>query len=568
MDARPDPMNARDLVGYGAKPPDPQWPGGAVIAVNFNLNIEGGGESSLFNGDDVSEGMLNDIGVPARRGVRVPLVESVFEYGSRRGAWRVLEAFAQASVKISVLGVARALEQSPELARACVAAGHEIVSHGYRWIDYVGVPEAVEREHIRRAVASLTALAGTRPVGWMTGRPGPNTRRLVVEEGGFLYDRDALNDELPYWLHVGHARDPRRLVGVEGFRPVGESLQAPGEDGGILHGHGASRRHEGPHRVAGVADEHDARVRAAAPAIVALTVEDRPQRHAVHRVEHALQIVVEAGEGFKILLARRRDAGFVAVPARERDNADRVDLVAPAGQVIGQAMAIDAPPFGAVGNGEPVKPARRKNGAVGRRADEARRLRGEHIVAHPGANAVGADDDVGLDRGAIGEDEPHCVPCGLQVHELVAECDRARRNAALQHGMQVAAVDVHVGTAKAAFALRVEDDLVHRLARVPGAADVAIRLDAGRDEAVLEAEPAQHLGDVGRENDAGADPREGRRLLVDLHCKTGALQKAGGRQAAETGADDGDPRLPLHQGFTKRRPRGGAGPGAASPVRR
>jgi peptidoglycan/xylan/chitin deacetylase (PgdA/CDA1 family) len=202
VDAKPDPMIARDLVGYGAKPPNPHWPGGAVIAVNFNLNIEGGGESSLINGDDVSEGMLNDIGVPAQRGVRVPLAESAFEYGSRRGAWRVLEAFAELSVKMSILGVARALEQNPELARACVARGHEIVSHGYRWIDYVAVPEAVEREHIRRAVASLTALAGTRPVGWMTGRPGPNTRRLVVEEGGFLYDRDALNDELPYWLDI------------------------------------------------------------------------------------------------------------------------------------------------------------------------------------------------------------------------------------------------------------------------------------------------------------------------------------------------------------------------------
>jgi peptidoglycan/xylan/chitin deacetylase (PgdA/CDA1 family) len=202
VDAKPDPMIARDLVGYGAKPPNPHWPGGAVIAVNFNLNIEGGGESSLINGDDVSEGMLNDIGVPAQRGVRVPLAESAFEYGSRRGAWRVLEAFAELSVKMSILGVARALEQNPELARACVARGHEIVSHGYRWIDYVAVPEAVEREHIRRAVASLTALAGTRPVGWMTGRPGPNTRRLLVEEGGFLYDRDALNDELPYWLDI------------------------------------------------------------------------------------------------------------------------------------------------------------------------------------------------------------------------------------------------------------------------------------------------------------------------------------------------------------------------------
>jgi peptidoglycan/xylan/chitin deacetylase (PgdA/CDA1 family) len=202
VDAKPDPMIARDFVGYGAKPPNPHWPGGAVIAVNFNLNIEGGGESSLINGDDVSEGMLNDIGVPAQRGVRVPLAESAFEYGSRRGAWRVLEAFAELSVQMSILGVARALEQNPELARACVARGHEIVSHGYRWIDYVAVPEAVEREHIRRAVASLTALAGTRPVGWMTGRPGPNTRRLVVEEGGFLYDRDALNDELPYWLDI------------------------------------------------------------------------------------------------------------------------------------------------------------------------------------------------------------------------------------------------------------------------------------------------------------------------------------------------------------------------------
>ena len=202
MDAKPDPMIARDLVGYGAKPPDPHWPGGAVIAVNFNLNIEGGGESSLINGDDVSEGMLNDIGVPAQRGVRVPLAESAFEYGSRRGAWRVLDAFAESSVKMSILGVARALEQNPELAKACVAQGHEIVSHGYRWIDYVAVPEAVERDHIGRAVASLTALAGTRPVGWMTGRPGPNTRRLLVEEGGFLYDRDALNDELPYWLDI------------------------------------------------------------------------------------------------------------------------------------------------------------------------------------------------------------------------------------------------------------------------------------------------------------------------------------------------------------------------------
>ena len=210
FEPKPDPMIARDLVGYGANPPNPNWPDGAVIAVNFNLNVEGGGESTLFNGDDVSEGMLNDIGVATQRGVRSPLVESVFEYGSRRGAWRVLEAFAEFGIKISILGVARALEQNPELAKACVARGHEMVSHGYRWIDYVAVPEEVEREHIKRAIEILTKLTGIRPVGWMTGRPGPNTRRLLVEEGGFFYDRDSLADELPYWLRVN--RRPHLVI--------------------------------------------------------------------------------------------------------------------------------------------------------------------------------------------------------------------------------------------------------------------------------------------------------------------------------------------------------------------
>jgi allantoinase len=202
LEPKPDPMVARDLGGYGGSPPHPAWPGAALIAVNFNLNIEGGGEASLLNGDETSEGMLNDIGVAAQRGRRVPLVESVFEYGSRRGAWRVLDVFEEFAVKISILGVARALEQNPELARACVERGHEIVSHGYRWIDYGAVPEQVERDHIARAVDILTKLTGARPVGWMTGRPGANTRRLLVEAGGFLYDRDSLADELPYWLRI------------------------------------------------------------------------------------------------------------------------------------------------------------------------------------------------------------------------------------------------------------------------------------------------------------------------------------------------------------------------------
>jgi peptidoglycan/xylan/chitin deacetylase (PgdA/CDA1 family) len=195
-------MPDRDFVGYGATPPNPEWPGGAVIAVNFNLNVEGGGELSLANGDAMSEGMLNDIGVPTHVGRRVPLVESVFEFGSRRGAWRVLDILQRFGIQISVLGVARALEQNPALARACVERGHEMVSHGDRWIDYGEVPEALERQHIRRAVETLTRLTGARPLGWMTGRPGPNTRRLVAAEGGFLYDRDSLADELPYWLRL------------------------------------------------------------------------------------------------------------------------------------------------------------------------------------------------------------------------------------------------------------------------------------------------------------------------------------------------------------------------------
>jgi peptidoglycan/xylan/chitin deacetylase (PgdA/CDA1 family) len=195
-------MPDRDFIGYGASPPNPEWPGGALIAVNFNLNVEGGGELSLAHGDAMSEGMLNDIGVPTHVGRRVPLVESVFEFGSRRGAWRVLDIFQRFGIQISVLGVARALEQNPDLARACVERGHEMVSHGDRWIDYGEVPEALERQHIRRAVETLTRLTGARPLGWMTGRPGPNTRRLVAAEGGFLYDRDSLADELPYWLRL------------------------------------------------------------------------------------------------------------------------------------------------------------------------------------------------------------------------------------------------------------------------------------------------------------------------------------------------------------------------------
>ena len=150
----------RDFIGYGADPPDPQWPGGARIAVNINVNFEGGGERSVPEGDAASEGALNDIGQPALPGLRSPLVESVFEYGSRVGGWRLLRLFRRFGVKVCLLAVARAAERNPDLTRAFVEDGHEIVSHGYRWLDYQTVPEETEREHVRLGIDLIERVAG------------------------------------------------------------------------------------------------------------------------------------------------------------------------------------------------------------------------------------------------------------------------------------------------------------------------------------------------------------------------------------------------------------------------
>jgi peptidoglycan/xylan/chitin deacetylase (PgdA/CDA1 family) len=203
MSERANPLiDDRDYVGYGENLPHAQWPGDARIALNINLNFEGGGERSLMDGDGTSEGMLNDIGMPAYPGLRSPIVESVFEYGSRVGGWRLLRLFRKFDVKVCLLAVACAARRNPDLARAYVAAGHEIVSHHYRWLDYQTMPEAEEREHIRMAFETLEQVCGVAPVGWMTGRPSANTRRLLAETGRLLYDRDSLNDELPYWRQV------------------------------------------------------------------------------------------------------------------------------------------------------------------------------------------------------------------------------------------------------------------------------------------------------------------------------------------------------------------------------
>ena len=203
-------IDDRDFIGYAGAPPDPKWPGGARLALQIVMNYEEGGERSILHGDEEAESFLQEVvGAPPVRGARNLQVESLYEYGSRVGFWRLMRVFAERSIKISVFAVAMALERYPQAARAIVDAGHEVVSHGWRWIDYQSLDMAVEREHMRLAIESLTRVTGSRPLGWYTGRLSPNTRRLVVEEGGFLYDSDAYNDDLPYWVRVA---DKQHLV--------------------------------------------------------------------------------------------------------------------------------------------------------------------------------------------------------------------------------------------------------------------------------------------------------------------------------------------------------------------
>lgn len=200
MSQSPSPTTpTRDLIGYGRTPPDPRWPNGARIAVNFCLNVEEGAERHIDHGDGESEHLLHEVGGEPRIGERDLNTESFYEYGSRAGYWRIWRIFEERGLSLTVNAVGQALLCNPAFADAIAESDADIQAHAWRWIDYHGMDEATEREHIRLAYDTIERMTGRPPAGWYTGRPTLNTRRLVVEDGRFLYDGDVYNDDLPYW---------------------------------------------------------------------------------------------------------------------------------------------------------------------------------------------------------------------------------------------------------------------------------------------------------------------------------------------------------------------------------
>jgi len=204
----------RDMVGYGRNPPHAHWPGEARVALQFVLNYEEGGESSVLHGDRGSEQFLSEIIGAKSYPARHMSMESIYEYGSRAGVWRLLREFETRALPLTVFAVAMALERHPELATELVRLDHEIACHGLRWIHYQDIDEATEREHMQQALGIITQLTGRTPLGWYTGRDSPNTRRLVVEQGELLYDSDYYGDDLPLWMPVktSNGEDRAHLV--------------------------------------------------------------------------------------------------------------------------------------------------------------------------------------------------------------------------------------------------------------------------------------------------------------------------------------------------------------------
>jgi putative urate catabolism protein len=192
----------RDLAGYGRQVPHAQWPNRARIAVQFVLNYEEGGENSVLHGDLGSEQFLSEMFNPASFQDRHLSMESIYEYGSRAGVWRILREFEQRGLPLTIFGVSMALQRHPELTAAFKSLGHEIACHGWRWINYQAIDEATEREHMRIGMEIIEELTGERALGWYTGRDSPNTHRLVADYGGFEYDSDYYGDDLPFWMPV------------------------------------------------------------------------------------------------------------------------------------------------------------------------------------------------------------------------------------------------------------------------------------------------------------------------------------------------------------------------------
>ncbi len=241
----------RDLIGYGAAPPQAQWPGNARLALQFVINYEEGGESCVLHGDPASEAFLSEI-IDARPvyGMRHLNMESLYEYGARAGFWRLHRLFTGRGVPVTVYGVAMALQRNPEAVAAMREAGWEIASHGYRWIDYQHLPEALEREHLHTAIDIHTQVTGTRPLGWYLGRCSPNTHRLVAEEEGFAYNADSYADDLPYWdtahgtpqLMIPYTLDANdmRFATAQGFNCGTQFYEYLRDTFDVLYGEGES----------------------------------------------------------------------------------------------------------------------------------------------------------------------------------------------------------------------------------------------------------------------------------------------------------------------------------------
>jgi len=193
----------RNMIGYGNKLLKVEWPNKAKLAVQFVLNYEEGSENCVLHGDTYSETFLSEIiGAKPIKGRNMNM-ESLYEYGSKRGFWRIHELFQEKKMPLTVFGVAMALERNKEICEEIKKSDYEIASHGWRWIDYQNVPRSTEKKHMQLAINSIKKIFGERPLGWYTGRCSPNTRNLVIEEGGFLYDSDSYNDDLPYWETKG-----------------------------------------------------------------------------------------------------------------------------------------------------------------------------------------------------------------------------------------------------------------------------------------------------------------------------------------------------------------------------